>query len=427
MKSRITLILVLVLTLLLSACKQEAEETVPTQTPSSQTESAVVRSNDVLFWHPFSPQIESGRHLLKQIDEFNSSHPDSHIVSQPISSCEAILREIDERKEEGNLPGLVWICFGADSSFQNSENPVDLSAIAGSDDIQAFLSRFDPLLLDAVSYSESAAAVPFNITTPAVFYRTDLFAQNGLNPDDVSATWTNLVNAASLLTTNTETVSLTLGLDSAWMTELLIAEDGGTMLDTGTPAFNDRRFMESLDRTAALFAEGGATISDTSAQAAVALENGSVAMAVLPHEWNAEFEGDEEIGMMPWPQNDGATVPFSGGSLYILPDEEMNEQTALEFIRFLMEEERLSQFASKADILPARLSVLDSVRSSDEISTQIALNVYDQGVIRTDYGLPFLSVQEIFISTLDSIFVQSIDTDEALTEAFLKLLDQMGK
>jgi len=428
MKSRIC-VFALILALLLSGCKPDAEESPTLAAPAEQGETEILRSSDIAFWHPFSPASAAGKYLDEQIRAFNINHPDSRIVGQNLGSCESILIELKEAAAQESTPGILWMCFSAEQGFQQESSPVALESIPAASGLLEILTTVDPIHPSYATSTGSTTGVPLNISVPLLLYRNDLLEQSGIDPRTAASSWHALLDAAFLVKDSTDKPGLALGLDPAWMVEILITEAGGTMLENGSPVFNDRSMMGLFETAGTVFKEGAGLLPSSPADAADALDKGAVAMAVLPNEWAADLADSDMIGVLPSPHQpeNAAFTPLSGGSLYILASGAEKQAVAAEFLLFLLEDERLLNWTAAGGVLPAYRPLLEDLKNSDLSPTAAAaLEVFDHGTFRTDYSLAYLTTQEIFSSTTEDIFLRAVDPDEALTEAFLKLIDQMG-
>ncbi len=426
MKTR-TAVILLAAVLLLAACKPKD---VPIPDSPAELQPEQLSSIDLPFWHPFHPQSTAGEFIQDLVDEYNRSQTEYRVLSQSLGSCESILQKFEENSASGNPPTIVWVCYGADSGFQESAAPVSYEAILGDAAAGRLFDRFDPELLEPLSSENGTVAVPFNLSAPVLVYRTELFRESGLDSEFVSGSWLNVIDSGFGIYDITGVPGLTLGLDPAWTMELLIATQGGQMLDeSGDPVFNNNDWLNFLYLLADLYAQDAAVLSTSPSEAAAALENGRVGMAAIPYEWADEFTGAEDYAFATWPQSSAipGELPVSGGSLYITAVQPEKQQAAAEFVLFMMHDNRSSQWAESSGVLPASRDALEAVRRQPPSNAAAAaLEFVDAGSLRTDYKLPHLEIQEIFSITLQDILVDGLPAGQAVSEAFVKILSRLN-
>jgi sn-glycerol 3-phosphate transport system substrate-binding protein len=152
------------------------------------------------FWYP----VDLGGGLAKVIDglagDFNKTHPDIQVTATYTGNYDVTLQKIEAAKLAGTLPDVAVTeissvpVLGALGAAQPID---DLVAASGG---KEFLGRFWPSMLLNCSYDGKVYGVPFQRSTPVMYYNKDAFAAAGLNPDKPPATWDELISAAQKLT-----------------------------------------------------------------------------------------------------------------------------------------------------------------------------------------------------------------------------------
>jgi sn-glycerol 3-phosphate transport system substrate-binding protein len=152
------------------------------------------------FWYP----VDVGGGLAKVIDgmvaDFNKGHPDIQVTATYSGSYDITLQKIQAAKLAGTLPDVAVTeissvpVLGALADAQ----PLD-DLIAGTGGKQ-FLDRFWPSMLLNCVYDGKMYGIPFQRSTPVMYYNKDAFAEVGLDPEKPPQTWDELVRAAEKLT-----------------------------------------------------------------------------------------------------------------------------------------------------------------------------------------------------------------------------------
>ena len=162
--------------------------------------SAVAAELQLSFWYP----VDLGGGLAKVVDglvgDFNKTHPDIQVTATYTGNYDVTLQKIQASKLAGTLPDVAVTeissvpVLGALGAAQ----PVD-ELIASSGGKQ-FLDRFWPSMLLNCTYGGKVYGVPFQRSTPVMYYNKDAFAEAGLDPEKPPVTWDELTSVAQKLT-----------------------------------------------------------------------------------------------------------------------------------------------------------------------------------------------------------------------------------
>jgi sn-glycerol 3-phosphate transport system substrate-binding protein len=152
------------------------------------------------FWYP----VDLGGGLAKVIDglvaDFNKGHPDIQATATYTGSYDVTLQKIQAAKLAGTLPDIAVTEISSVPVLAalGAAQPLD-ELIAGSGGKQ-FLARFWPSMLLNCVYDGRVYGVPFQRSTPVMYYNKDAFAEAGLDPEKPPLTWDELASAAQKLT-----------------------------------------------------------------------------------------------------------------------------------------------------------------------------------------------------------------------------------
>jgi sn-glycerol 3-phosphate transport system substrate-binding protein len=205
------------------------------------------------FWYP----VDVGGGLAKVIDslagDFNKAHADIQVTATYTGSYDVTLQKIQAAKLAGTLPDLAVTeissvpVLGALGAAQPLD---DLIAASGG---KQFLDRFWPSMLLNCVYNGKVYGVPFQRSTPVMYYNKDAFVEAGLDPEHPPLTWEELVNVAQKLTRRdgdrTTRWGLELPLEAFnWFYYALTYSNGGeTLSSDGTKVLWDQpKNIESL-------------------------------------------------------------------------------------------------------------------------------------------------------------------------------------
>jgi sn-glycerol 3-phosphate transport system substrate-binding protein len=152
------------------------------------------------FWYP----VDLGGGLAKVIDglvsDFNKTHPDIQVTATYTGNYDVTLQKIQASKLAGTLPdvAVTEISSVPVLAALGAAQPVDeLIASSGG---KKFLDRFWSSMLLNCSYGGKVYGVPFQRSTPVMYYNKDAFSEAGLDPEQPPATWDELISVAQKLT-----------------------------------------------------------------------------------------------------------------------------------------------------------------------------------------------------------------------------------
>jgi sn-glycerol 3-phosphate transport system substrate-binding protein len=189
------------------------------------------------FWYP----VDLGGGLAKVIDglvgDFNRAHPDIQVTATYTGNYEVTLQKMQASKLAGTLPdvAVTEISSVPVLAALAAAQPVD--ELIDSSGGKKFLDRFWPSMLLNCTYGGKVYGVPFQRSTPVMYYNKDAFREVGLDPEKPPVTWDELISVAQKLTTRkgerTTRWGIELPLEAFnWFYYALTYANGGETLST---------------------------------------------------------------------------------------------------------------------------------------------------------------------------------------------------
>ena len=189
------------------------------------------------FWYP----VDLGGGLAKVIaglvGDFNKTHPDIQVTATYTGNYDVTLQKIQASKLAGTLPdvAVTEISSVPVLAALGAAQPID-ELIASSGD-KKLLDRFWPSMLLNCTYGGKVYGVPFQRSTPVMYYNKDAFSEAGLDPERPPVTWDELISVAQKLTTRegerTTRWGIELPLEAFnWFYYALTYANGGETLST---------------------------------------------------------------------------------------------------------------------------------------------------------------------------------------------------
>jgi len=236
---------------------------------------------------------------------------------------------------------------------------IPITDVATTAEDATWLDGFYKGFMNDATLDGKIYGVPFQRSTPVLYYNKDAFREAGLDPDSPPATWTEMIEMGKKLTKKDDNGNVvqwgtripTLGLGGAWLYGGLVISNGSVLsADNGidvaidTPeALGALEFLTQLS-SEGVMAPGGISWGDTPKAfiegnaATIWTSTGNLAYV----NDNAEF--DWGVAFLPGGKGPGA--PVGGGNFYIFKDTSAEEQAAaLDFIKFMTAPENAAKWA----------------------------------------------------------------------------------
>jgi sn-glycerol 3-phosphate transport system substrate-binding protein len=253
------------------------------------------------------------------------------------------------------------------------------------------VSDLEPNVLAYYTVDGQQVSMPFNTSTPLLYYNKDMFREAGLDPEKPPRTFAEFEEAAAALTKKDGNTVTQYGAAFAiygWFFEQFLAVSGGQYVDAengreGMPTqatFNSPEGVEFLEwwkrmYDAGVMANYGRKTVDTrnaflAEQTAMFLDSTAVLRGMIDG-----AEGKFEVGtaFLPRPseedfENYGTII--GGGSLWMISDRPQEEQDcAWEFIKYQTSPEQQAYWQTMSGYFPIRKAAYEEPLSV-EMSTK---------------------------------------------------------
>ena len=314
------------------------------------------------------------------IAEFNEVHPDVEVVFER-QQWTGLVERLTTALSSSDTPDVVELGNTQAQAFEAAGALEDLTAfredLGGDDLLQS--------LLEAGTYEDQYYGVPYYAGARVVIYRTDLFAESGL---EVPTTIEEMVVAAETLMADNAGVPNFSGFylpGRNWHAALsFLWEEGGDIATNAdgqwTGQLSSPESIAGLELFKDIFTRANSAPADSDDAADyIAFCNGEVGMMpapgwkpgqiVNPDDGCPEMEGN--IGVFALPGSDpGTTAPvFLGGSVIGVANNSENKELAVDLVEIMIGTEYQSQMA-ETGLLPARTSLLADVGGTDAAVAQ---------------------------------------------------------
>ncbi|WP_274649637.1 ABC transporter substrate-binding protein [Paenibacillus humicola] len=371
---KISMLLLVASMMTVSACSSAK----PADTGSSGTASSAAGSSgkpaapvEIEFWHAMGG--DSGDVLQKQIDAFNSSQ--SEVVVKPVfqQSYDTTGEKLQAAVVAGKVPDIVqlntrvWPGFAANGALL----PLD-GYIKNDPDIR--FDDFNKGLLVNTALNGKQYTLPYNRSTPILYYNKDIVKQLGLDPENPVPTWDDLAAAAKKATIAKNGKIERFGFAasmSGWYDYSMIWSAGGdvlgpdmktVLLDKPEAARGLQLWVDMVNKDKTMMPPVGGT-STSSSGAGQSLDTGflngqvvffiSSTAGLASMQKNAKFE----LGTAFLPKFNAYATPTGGANLAIMAKAPKEKQDAAwKFIKFMTSKEQTIFFSQNTGYLTVRKS-----------------------------------------------------------------------
>lgn len=362
------------------------------------------------------------------IERFEADHPGVTIKHEPISNDNYKTR-IRTAMSANNEPD-IFMTWGSSSLelYVKNDKVLNLSPYMTDD----WLTRFVPASLNIGMFNDDYYGLPVtNMNASLVFYRTDMFEEYGL---EVPETYEDLLDVIDTLKAN-NIIPFTLANKTRWTGSMyfmyLVDRIGGADAFKNalnrTGAFNDEPFVKAGEviqdfvRMGAL-PEGVNGMDEDTAQSRALIYADRAAMYLMGSWANGSFANEnpavnENIDFFNFPGfKDGKGDPSNvvgtpGDNYYSVAKSCKNKELAVEFLKYLTDEEMASGLVGVGNIPPFN-GVGESIK--DERLKRIYQQIQQANHIQLwyDQSLP-LELAEVHLNTTQALFGLEMTPEEA--------------
>ena len=335
------------------------------------------------WWHAMSGV--NGDALNKIVAGFNSSQSKIKVEAIFQGTYDDLLAKLNTAIASNAAPALVQVYDIGQRYMYDSAQVVPMQAFIDRDKFNT--SDFEPAVINYYKYQDKLQSMPFNASTPVLYYNKDAFKEVGLDPAKPPVTFTEIADAAKKLTkkdASGATVRYGFGPSIyGWLFEQLMATSGALYADNGNG--RDNRATKVVYNSAAGKAildwwkagvdggyfynpgidNDGAANAFNAQKSAMYIESTA---RMRGHITTIAGKFELGIGLYPRPDSkpkEGGNI-IGGASLYIMKSRPAAEQQAAwEFVKYAMSPAVQAQWQSDTGYYPVVKSAYDQAPSKD--------------------------------------------------------------
>jgi multiple sugar transport system substrate-binding protein len=442
---RTYLILSVVFSLVLAACAAAGtpEPTVaptPVPPPTAQEPTAApvaeepAEPQEIVFWYPYGEGSWTGDFIAQKIADFNAANPEIIVTGQSFEDYGSIIEGLQRAAAANDLPAIATIAYGYDQYIVESGLAVPLADYLSAESA-GFLDDFFPSLIEVTTFDGKVYGVPLALSVAEVFYHPGLFEQAGLDPARPPATWSEFLEAAKAIHSETGLFGATFALDDPWIFEVAVRSNGGSLLSAdGTQVELDSEVaVNTLSEWAQGVQEGYILYNADFFETLQTFGAEQVAMFAVSSYGTLYYQGTlPTVLAMAWPAGEGQPIqsPAGGNSLYVFGNNDQERAAAARWVEFLTNPEANAEWAMNSGYLPTRQSSLEMLSefTAGFDNYQVAISEIDNVVAPLQFpGENDLQIRQYIMEAIESALLGASDAATALADANAKIHALVGQ
>lgn len=441
MKKLIALLLALVMVLGLVACG--ASEPAPTDAPKTDapaTPAEPVDENNPLYTKPtdnvhltvwYAVSGVTAEKFEALVNEYTAANPNVTVELSYAGSYADAANKISANLLTNTAPDVALISAAPLYTGDRGDFTIETLIQDPAFDAAGIYEG----VWDYAEFAGRVCALPYGISVPVLFYNKAIAEKAGLDlENNPPKTWDELYAMAEKAVKDGGAINGFDVNDVAWLFKSMLAQNGNSVIEVdGTdiePIYNNAEAKEVAEFWQKLTANGLMPI-DQHSNADKTFQAGQTAFLVSSSIRLARWGGNPEIadfGCLPMPTFGENSVALGGNHLVCFPNgDETKLAAAWDLLKFLMSEEKHTEFALETGYLPIYASAMES----DYVQNFIAEDARRQVVI--DYmanawaytHFDAMGTMDGHLQTMISELENNNDVQDTLDKAVQNLLDDM--
>jgi sn-glycerol 3-phosphate transport system substrate-binding protein len=339
----------------------------------------------ITFWHAMSGK--NGQALTKMVNDFNSSHKDIKVTAQFQGKYDEEINKLKSAEKANGAPDIAQVYDIGTRFMIDSKWAVPMQTLIDNDKYDT--SSLEPNLLSYYTVDKKLYSMPFNSSTPIVYYNKNAFKEAGLDPNKPPKTFEELEKDAKALTKKDSSGNVTqYGFSMAiygWFFEQFLVKQGKDYANNGNGRTSSATAVDFdknggglnvLNEWKKLVESGYAgnfgRNEDDTENAFIA---GKTAMYIestadLTSDLSA-IGGRFDLGTAALPSFDGIDnggVSIGGASLWVLKNKDTAKQkAAFEFIKYMVSPEEQAYWNTQTGYFPVTKKAYDQQIVKDNL------------------------------------------------------------
>jgi sn-glycerol 3-phosphate transport system substrate-binding protein len=378
-------------------------------------------------WHSLGTNF-GGPEFEALVAEFNASQDDIFVEVVYAGEYTPALQRAQAALAAGNPPNVAMFEQTRGAGFVDAGAILALNDFIEADE-EVSMDDFFARLLLACTYGDMLYCVPYNASTPLVYYNADIFREAGLDPEtDVPSTWDELLEVGPQLSVpdgrgGLERWALGLATSPGWLFDAWLGQAGGRFLnEDGTQfIFNSEAGVEVAEFWLELIDRGIAVASSSQTEDFFAGRQAMILASTANLE-NYFRQAEFDLRAAPLWCHTECYAPIGGGNFYLMDTgTDAEKQASWEFLKWILAPEQSARFAAATGYMAPMVDALETETLQTRFAELPEARItYDQmsthGYPRT--LVPFWNeVHSAYGTATEEILLAGVDPQRALDVA----------
>ena len=392
---------------------------------------------DLEFYFPVAVGGAAADTIEALTSEYAAAHPELNISAIYAGSYQDASAKAITAAHGGNPPQISVLLSTDTFTLIDEDLIVPFDDYVTAEEAESWIGGFYPAFMLNSQSEGKTWGIPFQRSTPVMYWNKEAFAAAGLDPEHAPANWEELVSISQALTTRDDNGNVTqwgLRIPSAgfpyWLFQGLAIPNGGILADsTGTHThFDDPAVIE-----AAQFQYDLANVHGVMAPGVI--EWGATPKAFFEGEtaimWtttgnlvNVTTNAPFDFGVAMLPANVSRGAPTGGGNFYLFKEStDAQKEAAVDFVQWITAPAQSARWTMATGYVAPRAETWElPVMQTYVQEVPGALIARDQ----LEFARAELStfensqITKIFNDALASVLAGQTDATTAMTEAQAK-------
>ena len=328
------------------------------------------------FFYPVGVAGPLAQVMQGMVDAFNAERPDIRVEASFTGSYADTATKVQTAVQADNPPDVAVLLA------TDKQTMLDLDAIFPVSDMESNelfdLNDFRPAYWADTQTDGKTWSVPFQRSTPVLYYNKTALQTAGLDPETPPETWDDLVAFGKEIMAAGGTrwgVEIPATTSAYWLFQALAIQSGQT-LNGEDPAhvnFDTPAAVEALTWMVGLSTQEGVMPPGAIDWGAGPTDFSSATTAFLYHSTGSlvsiNSQAEFEFGTAFLPKNKEFGTPTGGGNLYVFKDiPEERRQAAWTFVQWMTSTEQATHWSLESGYVPTRMSVTDTQEWKDYVA-----------------------------------------------------------
>lgn len=376
------------------------------------------------------------------VDGFKEKYPDVEVKVEDIGRLDVYDKlTVGLASGGAGLPDVVLVESDRIANYQEQfpDSMLNLSEMG----YDKHADKFGEYKLSVTQNDDGKfIAAPWDIGPIGVFYRTDIYKEAGVNPEEIK-TWDDFVEAGKKIKekTGTSMVAIDKAKDDAIYRMMLNQQGSYYFTEEGEIAVNSKASKNAFEVLKKLNEEELALNVDGWNGTVAATINGEIASVPFGVWYTGtitdqapDLSGKWGVYQLPAFEEGGNRAANLGGSDLVIPSSTDNKEAAYAFVEyFTTEEEPQITGLKEKGLFPALSTVYDNEffqKKSEYFSSQQIYKMFSEEVKNipvANYTSDYARAFKIMSDTQAAILLNGVSIEEALQNATEKLKSATGR